>query len=297
MTIHSRTWCAMALALLTTTLAHGQGEGPCPAGSIQDCADSDCVPEGWVGDLYCDGYFQDYGADLCCYEQDGGDCDEYQCPLEFCGDGLCDEGYGEDYYSCPQDCEPTVICGDGYCDEAYGEDYFSCPSDCPTPPICGDGLCDDFLGEDYDTCPSDCTPPDVCGDGLCDPAWEDYASCPEDCDSCPDDPDKSEPGVCGCGIPDTDSDLDGTLDCEDGCPDDPDKTEPGHCGCGSPETTTFGDVDCDGDFDAEDARASMAIFGIVEAGACRADTNGDGVVDGMDLSAVLANWGLPCTGG
>ena len=37
--------------------------------------------------------------------------------------------------------------------------------------------------------------------------------CPED--SCPDDPTKIEPGVCGCGVPDTDSDEDGTLDCLD----------------------------------------------------------------------------------
>ena len=41
----------------------------------------------------------------------------------------------------------------------------------------------------------------------------------------------------------------------------------------------------------------MARFGIVEAGACPADANGDVVVDGMDLGVVLADWGLPCTGG
>ncbi|MCH2134096.1 MAG: hypothetical protein MK116_10140 [Phycisphaerales bacterium] len=33
-----------------------------------------------------------------------------------------------------------------------------------------------------------------------------------------------------------DSDTDGTFDCLDGCPDDPDKTEPGICGCGVPES-------------------------------------------------------------
>jgi hypothetical protein len=31
---------------------------------------------------------------------------------------------------------------------------------------------------------------------------------------------------------DTDSDSDETADCNDGCPDDPDKTDPGDCGCG-----------------------------------------------------------------
>lgn len=32
-----------------------------------------------------------------------------------------------------------------------------------------------------------------------------------------------------------DSDLDGTVDCVDGCPEDPDKIEPGECGCGVPD--------------------------------------------------------------
>ena len=32
-----------------------------------------------------------------------------------------------------------------------------------------------------------------------------------------------------------DSDGDGTLDCKDGCPDDPNKVEPGECGCGVPD--------------------------------------------------------------
>ncbi len=37
--------------------------------------------------------------------------------------------------------------------------------------------------------------------------------CGDTSDNCPDDPDKLEPGVCGCGTPDTDSDSDGTPDC------------------------------------------------------------------------------------
>ena len=37
-------------------------------------------------------------------------------------------------------------------------------------------------------------------------------------DNCPDDPDKTEPGICGCGQPDTDGDSDGTPDCNDNCP-------------------------------------------------------------------------------
>lgn len=51
-------------------------------------------------------------------------------------------------------------------------------------------------------------------------------------DECPDDPDKTAPGICGCGVPDIDSDGDGTPDCNDGCPTDPNLTEPDpECGC------------------------------------------------------------------
>lgn len=39
-------------------------------------------------------------------------------------------------------------------------------------------------------------------------------------DRCPDDGSKCEPGQCGCGTPDTDSDDDGSPDCIDPCPDD-----------------------------------------------------------------------------
>jgi hypothetical protein len=78
-------------------------------------------------------------------------------------------------------------------------------------------------------------------------------------DNCPNDKNKTQPGVCGRGIPDTDSDgdgipdcnddcsslrdsdADGVGDCDDGCPFDTDKTEPGICGCG------IDDVDSDGD--------------------------------------------------
>ena len=51
-------------------------------------------------------------------------------------------------------------------------------------------------------------------------------------DGCPGDPNKTAPGVCGCGRPDADSDGDQTLDCKDACPNDSSKVAPGLCGCG-----------------------------------------------------------------
>ena len=51
-------------------------------------------------------------------------------------------------------------------------------------------------------------------------------------DTCLDDPAKTEPGVCGCGVPDDNFDGDGAADCLDDCPDNAARTLPsGACGC------------------------------------------------------------------
>ncbi len=72
------------------------------------------------------------------------------------------------------------------------------------------------------------------GDGMLDAA-----------DACPDDPFKTEPGVCGCGSVDQDRDGDETLDCEDQCPYDPFKQELGECGCGIPDSVNgSGEPEC-----------------------------------------------------
>jgi hypothetical protein len=52
-------------------------------------------------------------------------------------------------------------------------------------------------------------------------------------DGCPNDPMKTEPGECGCGVADTDSDDDDTPDCDDDCPMDPLRTAPTDCACGA----------------------------------------------------------------
>jgi hypothetical protein len=69
---------------------------------------------------------------------------------------------------------------------------------------------------------------------------------PAGADDCPDDPAKVEPGLCGCGVADTDSDADGTPDCLDACVADPAKTDPGACGCGvaDVDTNANGTADC-----------------------------------------------------
>ncbi len=110
-----------------------------------------------------------------------------------------------------------------------------------------------------------------------------------DCfDNCPNDPGKTEPGVCGCGTPDTDSDGDGTPDCNDDCPADPGKVVPGACGCGVPDVDSDGDgtLDC---FDGCPADANKTDPGVCGCGVPDTDGDGDGTPDCMDLCPADAN--------
>ena len=50
-------------------------EGTCPDGEIIDCVDpTECWPANWVGDGFGDCEDEQYGANLTCYDCDGGDC-------------------------------------------------------------------------------------------------------------------------------------------------------------------------------------------------------------------------------
>jgi hypothetical protein len=128
-----------------------------------------------------------------------------------------------------------------------------------------DGICDDVdncvdipnhdqadadgdgTGDNCDPCPNDPfkTDPGICGCGVAD-TDSDGDGTPDCNDGCPNDPFKTDPGICGCGVADTDSDGDGTPDCNDGCPNDPFKTDPGICGCGVADDDSDGDgtLDC-----------------------------------------------------
>ena len=63
---------------------------------------------------------------------------------------------------------------------------------------------------------------------------------------CADDPDKVGAGVCGCGVPDEDTDGDSVLDCNEACDTDAAKLDPGVCGCGASDADGDGDgaADC-----------------------------------------------------
>ena len=103
-------------------------------------------------------------------------------------------------------------------------------------------------------------------------------------DNCPDDPAKTEPGACGCGVPDTDSDGDGTADCIDGCPNDAGKVVPGECGCGMPDTDSDGDgtADC---IDGCPNDAGKMVPGECGCGVADVDSNGNGTMDCLEPQA------------
>ena len=112
--------------------------------------------------------------------------------------------------------------------------------------------------------------PDSDGDGISD-----------DQDRCPNDPNKTSPGACGCGSSDRDSDKDGVADCNDDCPNDPAKTKPGSCGCGETDT----DSDNDGTADCSDAcpdYPEKIDSGVCGCGILDTDTDNDGTPDCID---------------
>jgi Reprolysin (M12B) family zinc metalloprotease/Disintegrin len=100
-------------------------------------------------------------------------------------------------------------------------------------------------------------------------------------DQCPNDPQKDEPGECGCGKTDADSDGDGAVDCADGCPDDSDKQTPGACGCGKADTDSDGDgaADCDDQCPSDAQKSEPGDCG---CGSADIDSDGDGAADCID---------------
>lgn len=108
-------------------------------------------------------------------------------------------------------------------------------------------------------------------------------------DCCPNDAQKTQPGQCGCGKPDTDTDADGTADCNDLCPMDTTRTAPGACGC----SVMGADADCT-------ALKNSLVHRYSFGGTGSAVTDSKGSADGkvMGTGATLSGDGsLTLTGG
>jgi len=135
-----------------------------------------------------------------------------------------------------------------------------------------------------------CTPPRVSISQL----GSVFCSCPDsdsdgttDCeDLCPNDSNKTAPGICGCNVTDADDDGDGTVNCHDQCPNDASKNLTGVCGCGTPESAS--DDDGDGTINCNDLCPNDP--GKIAPGVCGcnvtdADDDGDGIANCNDDAA------------
>ena len=100
-------------------------------------------------------------------------------------------------------------------------------------------------------------------------------------DLCPSDPNKTAPGICGCGVADTDSDADGTPNCNDGCLSDPNKIAAGVCGCGIADSDSDGDgtLNCNDSCPSDPLKISQGICG---CGSADVDSDSDGVYNCYD---------------
>ena len=144
--------------------------GECPEGQVLDCDGSnECHPESWIGDGFGDCEDQEYGADLTCYDNDGGDCDDVVIGAGCTDASACnyDETATEDDGSCVYadgisillDCVGTCFdatlvswVGDGYCDDGTDQGW--------TPIL--DLNCEEYSFDDGDC--STCVPGDVNAD-------------------------------------------------------------------------------------------------------------------------------------
>ncbi len=230
---------------------------------------------------------------------------------EICGDGIDNNCNGLiDEGCCTDNDNDGVTDCDGDCDDNDPNNYPFNTEVCDGQDNDCDGLVDD---DDPDVVGQTTWYADTDGDGAGDPA-NSVQSCNQpggyvanSDDLCPEDGNKTEPGTCGCGVADDDSDGDGTEDCIDGCPNDPNKTDPGVCGCGVADvpTTWYADTDGDGAGDPNDSQSGYTCDqpeGYVansddlcpedgnktEPGQCGCgvaddDSDGDGVADCNDI--------------
>ena len=166
-------------------------------------------------------------------------------PLD-CGDARCSLGAQGGQCVSIQGAAVSdgVACGDG--GQCQGSTCVPSANidDCPldelktAPGICGCGVADldtdaDGVADCEDFCPNDIakTEPGSCGCGNMEPNATGVTSCD---DECPASIEKELPGACGCAVLDTDSDGDGTADCNDLCPANPSPLALPETGCVAP---------------------------------------------------------------
>ncbi|MCO6436961.1 MAG: hypothetical protein J5J06_07730 [Phycisphaerae bacterium] len=199
-----------------------------------------------IGDYY-DMVSDRHGASLAYCATFNGEQDVYFLRIGFdCDDnGVADEDELAD--------DPALDCNGNNnidsCDVAAGTsedcDGNNRPDECD-PDGDSDGVIDAC-----DNCPmsTNSDQADIDGDGkgnVCDPCPVDFlddrdgdGACDSD-EACPFDPNKIDPGVCGCGVADVDSDGDTVADCVDQCANVDDRVYAPGCAEAIPTTSDWG---------------------------------------------------------
>lgn len=271
--------------------------GVCGCGTSDEDLDNDGIPD-CINDLDAcandiiprDPYDPFFNLD---FDNDGEVCDD-ECPFDWrkvepgiCGCGISDRDSDRDgVVNCNDECPydrseiEAGVCGCGIIEVDLDNNGI---------PDCLERLCEDWNGEVFPEDPYDpdfpndpydpgfpndpydqFVPGDIDGDGV------------NDCDDlCLNDPDKSEPGVCGCGQLDEDSDFDGTPDCVDVCELDPNKIQPGICGCGFSDGDSDGDgaLDCLEQCPEDPFKQAPGVCG---CGQADQDSDGDGALNCLE---------------
>jgi len=174
------------------------------------------------------------------------------CATAICGDGKCQQKFGENPDSCPQDC----FCGNNMCEPQF-ESPITCPQDCAPISFCGNGICEP-PGETFQTCPQDCGGGSVCGNGICESPAETPQTCPQDCGGLP---------VCGNGACEQGEAQSCPADCasaQNWVVNDPGNSSDGNIGDGLCETTP-GNGTCTLPAAIEESNASFGHDGITFA--------------------------------
>ncbi|MCZ6653687.1 MAG: hypothetical protein O7D91_11755 [Planctomycetota bacterium] len=202
------------------------GEEVCVGGTCQEGTPLDCDdglfcngPETCDPELGCQPGSLPCASDCC---ENTGTCEPCPCTSD------------EDCSALDDQCNVGVCNVDaGACESQPGNEGEACDDGnaCTENDACTNGEC---AGTTVDCDDGDACTTDACDGGAC-------THTPLDCDDgidCTDD--TCVDGTCRHEPLTDDNDEDGEPNCSDGCPDDPNKTSPGECGCGVPEGTCGG---------------------------------------------------------
>lgn len=181
--------------------------------AVSDDSDNDGIPNSEDGCPY-DPFKGEPGICGCDIADSDSDLDSIFDCVDNCPDDSNTNQSDLDSDSIGNICDPDID-GDG---DLNGAD--NCPylSNSDQKNIDGDELgdaCDDDKDGDSVENGADNCPVNKNADQLDD----DGDGAGNVCEDCPDDPEKIEPGICGCSVADTDSDADSFEDCIDNCPD------------------------------------------------------------------------------